>query len=444
MKKTKVFFMTLLVAITLFGFSGTSLAFNLSDITGKPAQFVRYVAKWLGFGDKEDKKSAQTEPASKVLPIKENDETAYNSENKPEPADLYSRNINATPGFNNKYVYSSNKGLNQAYFLYGRQNFNLAGDDWHFSIGSETGKIIIPFRFRRNSSWHAFDSLTAPVWLTRMEYQTGLPWRSLPSLDVGFSFISAFNRQGPVGLDWQNPYDLNDALSLHQGDFSYGLSVNAPFKGVTVGLYEWYGEQSNPLSPAFSSPYEMMDYDYYTGNNNLAATVSYQLPFMGFLHDGLSPTIRLVTAYRFGANRSGYGIAFDSYDQWKVGMSYEGTNRINLADSSFGINWGVGYNYTAILNDPNLLDNPGGTYDLYSGNINASTFWDNFKINTMFMYLYGRDSRGSMTVLGATYSPDWRWSYGIRANFYYGKKGTDYKSLINSELVTFTATYRWD
>lgn len=405
MKKTKVFFMALLVAITLFGFSGTSLAFNLSDITGKPAQFVRYVAKWLGFGGKEEKKAAQTESASKVLPVKE-DEIAYNSESKPKTADSYSRNIKiAATGFNNKYVYSSNQGFNQTYFLYGRQNFSL-------------------------------------------------PWRSLPRLDLEFSLISAFDRQDPVRLDWQSPYDLNDAFGLHQDNFSYGLSVNAPFNGVTVGLYEWYGEQSNPLGPAFSSPYDMgnndeflwqmMDYGYYTGNNNLAATVSYKLPFMSFLHDGLSPTLRLVTAYRFGANRSGYGIAFDSYDQWKVGMSYEGTNRINLADSSLGINWGIGYNYTAILNDPNLLDNPGETYGLQSGNINASTYWDNFKINTMFMYLYGRDSRGGMTVLGATYSPDWRWSYGIRANFYYGKKGTDYKSMINSELVTFTATYRWD
>jgi hypothetical protein len=67
------------------------------------------------------------------------------------------------------------------------------------------------------------------------------------------------------------------------------------------------------------------------------------------------------------------------------------------------------------------------------------------KLYTMFMYLYDRQTRGSMTVLNATYSPDWRWSYGIKANFYYGDKDGDSKEFKEkSEVVSLTATYRWD
>jgi hypothetical protein len=62
------------------------------------------------------------------------------------------------------------------------------------------------------------------------------------------------------------------------------------------------------------------------------------------------------------------------------------------------------------------------------------------------MYLYDSESRGGMTILNATYSPSLRWTYGIRANFYNGNKEiNNEKGVIrNPELVSFTATYRWD
>ena len=125
-------------------------------------------------------------------------------------------------------------------------------------------------------------------------------------------------------------------------------------------------------------------------------------------------------------------------------MAYEGNNRIDWL-SPYGINWGVGYNYTVTLDDLNILDNLKEGHGSHSGNINANTYWFNMKLYTMFMYLYDRETRGSMTVLNATYSPDWKWSYGIKANFYYGKKDEEGNELDDtSELVTFTATYRWD
>ena len=164
---------------------------------------------------------------------------------------------------------------------------------------------------------------------------------------------------------------------------------------------------------------------------------------MSFFHQGLSPTLRLETAYTFGTTRSDYSGTIDNHDKWKVGMSYEGINRINLLHSSLKINWGIGYNYTTSVNDSNI-ENLGETFDSHSGNVYANTYWNNLKLYTMFMYLYDRETREGMTMLNATLSSDWRWSYGISANFYYGKKGRNDDTLNNTEQVTFTATYRWD
>ena len=65
----------------------------------------------------------------------------------------------------------------------------------------------------------------------------------------------------------------------------------------------------------------------------------------------------------------------------------------------------------------------------------------------MFMYLYDNESREGTTIFNATYSPNLRWTYGIRAQFHNRKKNDlNNKEIIkdSSELMSFTATYRWD
>ena len=439
MKKTKIFFMTLLVAIILFGFSGTSQAFDLSKITAKPAEFVKYISKKLGFGDSDEKKVKKAEPAED-LTIKYPAEPPYNPENTTESFDLDLSTIESpmsavTDGFGKSYGWQYyNENIN---FIYG-------SEDWYFRIGSRTGEIFAPFQYKSSNT---------PVWQTKVEYSTYLPWDSFSQLSAEIVFESAFSRQQNPESYGTRSNDINDTFSLRQENLDYGIRINALVKDAKIGLYGWSVNDESLLNQTFlletqrSTPeslWRALNSDSYQGSNNLAATISYDLPFMNFFHQGLSPTVRLETAYSFGVNKSDYSGLIGEYEQWKVGMAYEGNNRIDWLNP-YGINWGVGYNYTVTLDDLDTLEDMRKGYGSHSGNINANTYWFNMKLYTRFMYLYDRESRGSMTVLNATYSPDWRWSYGIKANFYYGKKNGDSKELNDSsELVTFTATYRWD
>ncbi len=406
MKKTKGFFMTLFVAITLFGFTETSLAFDLSYITERPIQFIKYMTKWLGFGD-DDNKPLTTESDNKPQALEESDEEV-----------------------------------------------NHSGDNWYLKDGSGADDIYAPVDLQGSSDWIAFNSLTTPSWLTKMEYQTALPFEYIPLLNIELTLKSSFSRQQFYGQNGEIPAGISDTFSLNTGNLSYGLGITIPVNEAVLGLYGWHGGEINHLTPAFyyldtlNNPANILlhelNSDYYEGNNNLAAALSYKLPFMSFFHQGISPTVRVETAYRFGTNDFDYWSIKEDYDQWIVGISYEGNNNIDWLQSSMGINWGVGYNYAVPFNDRNNPDYMEGVYPSHLINVNASTYFNNLKIYSMFMYIYESRNPWSMMVLNATYSPGWRWSYGIKANFYYGRKNQDYKSLNSSETVTFTATYRWD
>ena len=457
MKKTKVFFMALLVTITLLGFCSTSMAFDLSSITQKPIEFVRYIAEKLGFGDDNKKKAPDSETDNKVLADKESTGILPDAQTNSSDSNNPDSNFNSR-FVNGRYANSSGEGLTQSYFLNNRQfdnegiNYKFSGEDWHFNVRAATDEIIVPFNLEENNNWPAFESATVPLLLTKMEYQTGLPWGTVPLMNVELYSRSALLRQQSPGINGQLSNNINDTFNLRPEILSFGLNINVPVDKALFGLY--FGNETSPLGPAFSFPGELrnsadilwqtLSSGYYARNNNLAAALSYKLPFQSLFHQGDSPTVRLETAYKFGSDNPAYNGLVNNYDQWKMGMSYEETNHINLLNSSFGIDWGIGYNYTVTLNDMNDPDNFGGAYGYHSGNINANAYWNNLRIYTMFMYLYDREDQGSMTVLNATYSPDWRWTYGIKANFYYGRKNQDRAALNNSELVSFTATYRWD
>ena len=445
MKKTKVFFMTLLIAIVLLGFSGKSLAFDLSNITSKPVELFKYIAQKLGFSD-NDEEATQTVKPSKTLTVKQtNTEIPYQPESDAESfyLELYPDDI-IFPVFSGEVpgVYGW-RDYND------KININYRSEDWYLRIGSRTGELFSLFA----------DELSyIPLWQTKVEYLNDLPWKSFSQLNAELfleSTFSRFSRQPIFESSGLNPEGINEISSLSSGFMDYGFRINALVENAKIGLYGWYGNNSNPLnttsileaqSIAPDFLWRTLNSENYQGSNNIAATVSYKLPFMRYFHQGMSPTVRLETAYRFGTNEYENTNYIKGYDEWKVGMAYEGSNHLDWL-SPYGINWGVGYNYyTVVSDDLDNMDNLRRSYSSYSGNINASTYWFDMRLNTMFMYLYDRHSRGSMTVLNATYSPDWRWSYGIKANFYYGKKDRDNKDLKNiSELVTtFTATYRWD
>lgn len=437
MKKTKVFFIAMLIAINLLGFSGTSLAFDMSKITSKPVEFAKYIAKKLGFGDSDEEKSKEIKPAQE-LAVKEPAESTYNPD-----SNTVSLNYNAIDL--NRSVFAD--GFSETYGLQNdseKINYYYGDEDWYFRIGSRTGEILTPF---------AYESSYIPVWQTKMEYLTDLPWGSFSQLSTELFLESSFSRQQTWGPDSTYLDSINETFGFGPDNMEYGLSINALVKDAKISLYGWHGNDVSPFGSvslidvqgASSDPLWQAFYsDYYQGSNNVAAAISYELPFMNFFHQGMSPKVRLETAYRFGANNFENGSLIEDRDQWKVGMAYEGNNRINWLNN-YGINWGIGYNYTVTLDDIDAMDNLRQSYSSHSGNINANTYWLNMKLYTMFMYLYDRQTRGSMTVLNATYSPDWRWSYGIKANFYYGKKDGDSEDFKEkSEQVTLTATYRWD
>ena len=140
MKKTKALFMAMIIAITLLGFSGTSLAFDMSKITSKPVELVKYIAKKLGFGDSDKEKPKETKPAQK-LTVKEPAESTYNSD-----SNNVSFNYNAIDL--NRSV--SADGFSEAYGLQNdseKINYYYGNEGWHFRIDSRTGEIIAPFAY---------------------------------------------------------------------------------------------------------------------------------------------------------------------------------------------------------------------------------------------------------------------------------------------------------
>jgi hypothetical protein len=247
-------------------------------------------------------------------------------------------------------------------------------------------------------------------------------------------------------------YNFQDTFSFSHEIPDYSIKITGPLKNTSIDFYRWYGDSINPLSitdknfdPQTVSAFEQKMNGESINNGTMAARFSYNLPFLSILHQGIAPAVSLESSYRF--DRPSYtttGLQEADY-RWKTGISYKGNNLINLPVSSVGINWGVGYDYNAAPDNFNSFENSHGTNGYHSGNIFAGSYWYNLKLYTMFMYLYDSESRGGMTILNATYSPSLRWTYGIRANFYNGKKEVNGKGLSNNpELVSFTATYRWD
>ena len=435
MKKAKIFFMTLLVAVNLLGFSGTSHAFDLSKITAKPVELYKYIVQKLGFGDDEEEE--QKAKPSEIITVKESENASYYPERKRESIDTGFYAFGASMP-----LFSDESGNTLGWKTYNEEtSYNFGSEDWYLRVGSRAGEIYTPF---------AYESSSTQLLQTKVEYLTVLPWDSLSQLNAELFIESAFSQQQSIESNRPGPEYINKTLGLGSENMGYGVRINALVKNAKIGLYGWYGNDigSSSLleSQGTSSDYlwRALNSDYYQGSNNVGASVSYELPFMSYFHQGMAPAIRLETAYRFGANEYENSSLVKGYDQWKVGMSYEGNNRLDWLNT-YGINWGVGYNYTVTLDDQDRMDNWRQGDGSHSGNINANTYWFNMKLYTRFMYLYDRETRGSMTVLNAIYSPDWRWSYGIKANIYYGKKEGERKFMDeNPEVVTFTATYRWD
>ncbi|MBN2418291.1 MAG: hypothetical protein JXL81_02820, partial [Deltaproteobacteria bacterium] len=136
MKKTRVFFMTLLVAITLFGFSGTSLAFELSDITAKPVQFFKYIVQKIGFGDDDEEKAQKAEAVETPSDKQSSADIPYYYINDTESVylDLYPADL--------IIPLSSEWGTDKYEWLYYHEkiSYNYENKEWYFRIGSRAGK----------------------------------------------------------------------------------------------------------------------------------------------------------------------------------------------------------------------------------------------------------------------------------------------------------------
>jgi hypothetical protein len=234
----------------------------------------------------------------------------------------------------------------------------------------------------------------------------------------------------------------------------YGIRVRGPFNNTSIDLYAWYGDAIYPsattddnLGPLTLSALEQDMYRYNTRNGNVAARLSYHLPFLSILHQGMAPSVNIESSYRFDSQPSyevsGSHKATDY--SWQTGISYKGKNLINLPASPVGINWGIGYNYMTGSDNYDALENDYKSHNYHSGNIFAGSYWHNLKLYTMFMYRYDSQSNGGMATFSASFSPSLRWSYGIRANFYNNSNNINGKGInSNPEQVSFTATYRWD
>jgi hypothetical protein len=235
----------------------------------------------------------------------------------------------------------------------------------------------------------------------------------------------------------------------------YSIRVSGPFDNTGIDLYAWYGDAVNDLEitdtnfvPLAASAIGQYREGYNSRNGNVAARLSYHLPFLTIFHQGMTPSINIESSYRFDNSHSSYtlsGLQETADYRWKTGVSYKGKNLVNLPVSPVGINWGIGYDYNAGSNSYNTLEKGYKPNNYHSGNIFAGSYWHNLKLYTMFMYRYDSQSNGGITTFSATFSPGIRWTYGIRANLYNGSNINNGKGInSNPEQVSFTATYRWD
>jgi hypothetical protein len=353
MKKTNVFFMKLLVIIVLLGFSGTSSAYDLSKWTSKPVEWVKHVAQWFGYDDKDEN---ETEASSSETTVKSAEVPVMNEESQKKES---------------TYTVSITKDISN-------------------QIDSDL-------------------------------------------------------------------YNIKDTFSLSNETPDYNIRISGPFQNTSIDIYGWHEDTVNLLAVTennydqeATSTFQQYLSSYNTRNNNVAARFSYHLPFLGGLHQGMTPSVNIESSYRFESSQPSYtamsGLPEATDYRWKTGITYRGKNFINLPISPVAINWGIGYDYKIASDNYGSLENGYEAHkNTHSGSIFAGSYWYNLKLYTMFMYLYDSESRGSMTILNATYSPSLRWTYGIKANFYNSKKEGNGKGInSNPEQVSFTATYRWD
>jgi len=371
--------------------------------------------------------------------------------------------------------------------------FLLASLIWSGISG--TGAAYDPFEIRNlKESSLLFSTSSYPVLsfgtsidslILEKEYNTYLPWTDETQLKVKLFIEPNFwsspsgevNRNDSQGSWLQNPLLTDKSFfnsnpepfnsSINTDDFGYGLQISTLLFGSSVDLYFWAGSESGLLAPlsAFGSTlssqlqgrtpalFNLGGSDYYFRNRNVAAAWSKDLSFLGFIHQGNAPTIKLETSYRSDEVRPLYavpGTASDlgGYDELRVGFAYEGKNSFELLNTSYGINWGFGYSYSRNLNIPEIIADTGlesldTNLGTHSGNISASTSWKNMRLMTMVMYLYDIQSKGGITMMQADFSPDLRWTYGVRANFYDGAESPLWPWIEDSEQVSLSVTYKW-
>lgn len=318
------------------------------------------------------------------------------------------------------------------------------------------------------------------------EYKTYLPWVNEtqirvkfifdPSLwsgkDIGYQSMES-KVSGLRGLPLSEGNFLNSGISSFDRSFNtdnlgYGLQISTLFYDSSVDLFFWTGRENSPFTPlsafTFSSPDQYWGHttallqldnpEYYSRNRNIAAAWSTDLSFLGFIHQGAAPTIRLETSYRSDEFKAMYDASLGSlnhlgeFNELSFGLAYEGRNKFELLDSSYGISWGFGYSYSRALDVPEIIADTGFEYfdtriGTHSGNINASTYWNNMRLMTKVMYLYDIQSKGGMTMMQANFSPDLRWTYGIKANFYDDTASALWPWADDSEHVSLSVTYKW-
>jgi hypothetical protein len=318
------------------------------------------------------------------------------------------------------------------------------------------------------------------------EYRTYLPWINETQIQVKFIFDPNLwlgknngiqNLESRVsglrGLPLSEASFLNTGISTFDRSFNtdnleYGLQISTLFYDSSVDLFFWTGRENSPFTPlsafTFASPdpfrahtttlLQLDNSEYYSRNRNIAAAWSTDLSFLGFIHQGTAPKIRLETSYRSDEFKAMYDASLGSlnhqgeFNELSFGLAYEGRNKFELLDSSYGISWGFGYSYSRALNVPEIIADTGfeffdTSFGTHSGNINASTSWNNMRLMTKVMYLYDIQSKGGMTMMQANFSPDLRWTYGIKANFYDDTASALWPWADDSEHVSLSVTYKW-
>jgi len=360
--------------------------------------------------------------------------------------------------------------LSSWYFRTGKQQVKAVE-----VIGSGLADQINPSNNRRDFSGITFAPLMSPIWLGK-DYNTDLSWMAIQQLRIEFVFDPnqwqghdwKFN--GLTSDDsgvWGSPYsDANfrnsnpAAIDLRPDNFGYGLQINSLVYDTMVNLSLWYGSEGSAFTSLSSSSWnptaarlQLVNNRFYSRNKNIAATLSKDLRFLNFIHQGISPTIRLETSYKLDVNKAVYtspGVVsrVGGFDELNFGMSYEGKNNIEWLNPSYSISWGFGYNYSRVLDVPEIISAEGSEkfdtkFGTHSGNINASTYWMNMRLMTMVMYLYDLQSKDGITLMQANYTPDLRWTYGLRANYLIGEGKTLRQWIEEPDLVTFSVTYKW-